>query len=69
MTPQSYSLDVTALLLRDPQHPQVRAQLEQLYAALCQQERGIGQQRALVGRLLGVAHPKVDNAHKTSYTE
>lgn len=60
---------LTDLLMRDPQHPLVRAQLEQLYAALRQQERGIAMQRALVGQLLGVSRKTVDSADKIQYTD
>ncbi len=59
--PQSHSLSVTELLLRDPQHPEVRAQLEAFYRALCQEERAITAQRVLLGRILQKPHKSLDN--------
>lgn len=52
--PTSHSLPIHELLLRDPAHPLVRAQLETWYRALVQQERAIIAQRKLLGQVLGV---------------
>ena len=53
-TPSAHSLTISDLLRLDPHHPDVRARLEQHYRAVCQMERALSQERALLADLLGV---------------
>lgn len=61
VSPHSHHLSITDLLLRDPQHPEVQAQLEALYRALCQEERAITAQRVLLARILKKTRDSLDN--------
>lgn len=57
MLPTAYHLELTDLLRLDPQHPDVRERLMAHYRAVCQMERALGVERALLADLLGVTQP------------
>jgi hypothetical protein len=56
--PAAHSLSITDLLLRDPQHPEVRRLLLYRYEQVCHEARALASEKAMLETVLDLKRAK-----------